>query len=68
MIVKIELSRNIGRAIVFIELGVLFIAKQVNGWVITCRIVSPRRGVAHIKEEFVSIKTCKKAEGESSGQ
>ena len=31
-------------------------------------VVSPRRGVAHIKEEFVSIKTCKKEEEESSGQ
>ena len=35
MIVKIELSRNIGRAIVFIQLGVSIIAKQANRWVIT---------------------------------
>jgi len=32
-------------------------------------VVSPQRGVAHIKEkEFVLIETCKKEEEESSGQ
>ena len=51
----------------FIELGVPIIVKQVNRWVITC-VVSPWGGVAHIKEEFVSIEICKKEEGESSGQ
>ena len=30
--------------------------------------ISPQRGVAHIKEEFVSIETCKKEEEESSEQ
>ena len=41
--------RNIGRAIVFIELGVSIIAKQVNRWVITCYAVSPWRGVSQIR-------------------
>ena len=40
----------------FIEPGVLIIAKQANRWVITCLVVSPRRGVAHIKEEFVWLR------------
>ena len=53
---------------VFIELGVFIIVKQVNRCIIICHVVSPQRGVAHIKEEFVSIETCKKEEGESSGQ
>ena len=53
---------------VFIELGVPITAKQSNRWVITCHVASPQRGVAHIKEEFVSIETCKKEEGESLGQ
>ena len=48
-----DLPRNIGRAIVFIELGVPVTAKQANRWVITCHVASPWRGVAHIKEEFV---------------
>ena len=41
---------------------------QVNRWVITCCVVSPWGGVAHIKEELVPIEICKKEEGESSGQ
>ena len=49
------------------ELRVPIIVKQVNRWVITC-VASPRGGVSHIKEEFVSIEICKKEEGESSGQ
>ena len=53
---------------VFIELGVPIIAKQANRCVITCHVASPQRGVAHIKEEFVSIETCKKDEEESLGQ
>ena len=53
---------------VFIELGVFITVKQVNRWVIICCVVSPQRGVAHIKEEFVSVETCRKEEGESSGQ
>ena len=53
---------------VFIELGVPMIAKQANRWVITCRVASSRWGMTHIKEEFVSIETCKKEEEESSGQ
>ena len=53
---------------VFIELGVPIIAKQANRCVITCHVASPQRGVAHIKEEFVSIEPCKKEKGESSGQ
>ena len=61
-----ELPRNIGRAIVFIELGVPITAKQANRWVITHCVVLPRRGVAHIKEEFLSIETYKKEEEESS--
>ena len=59
--------RNIGRAVV-IEIGVPIISKQANRWVITCCVASPRRGVVHIKEEFVLIETCKKEEGESSRQ
>ena len=51
----------------FIELGVPIIVKQVNRWVITY-VASPRGGVAHLKEEFVSIEIYKKEEGESSGQ
>jgi len=31
-------------------------------------VVSPQGGVAHIKEEFVSIETWKKEEEENSGQ
>ena len=53
---------------VFIELGVPITAKQANRWVIMCCVASPKRGVAHIKEEFVSIETCKKEEEESSEQ
>ena len=53
---------------VFIELEVSIIAKQVNRWVIMCCIVSPWRGVAQIREEFVLIQICKKEDGESSGQ
>ena len=53
---------------VFIELGVPITAKQANRWVITCHVASPWRGMAHIKEEFVSIKTCKKKEGVGSEQ
>ena len=45
---------------VVIRLGVFIIAKQAKRWVITCRVASPRRGVAHIKEEFVSIETPKR--------
>ena len=45
---------------VFTELGVFITVKQDNRWVITCHVASPRRGVAHIKEEFVSIETCRK--------
>ena len=41
---------------------------QVNRWVITCCVVSPWGGVAHIKEELVPIEICKKEEGESSWQ
>ena len=51
-----------------IELGVPITAKQAIK-VIKCRVASsPQRGVTHIKEEFVSIKTCKKEEEESSKQ
>ena len=32
-----------------------------------CCVASPRRGVAQIKEEFVSIQTCRKENGGSSG-
>ena len=53
---------------VFIELDVSITVKQANRWVITCRVASLRKGVAHIKQEFVSIKTCKKEEEESLGQ
>ena len=53
---------------VFIELGVPITAKQANRWVITYCVASPWRGVAHIKEESILIKTCKKEEEESSGQ
>ena len=53
---------------VFIELGVPITAKQANKWVITCCVASLQRGVAQIKEELVSIQTCKKENGESSGQ
>ena len=53
---------------VFTELGVFITVKQDNRWVITCHVASPRRGVAHIKEEFVSNETRKKEEKESSGQ
>ena len=35
---------------------------------ITCCVASLQRGVAQIKEEFVSIQTCRKVNGESSGQ
>ena len=64
-----ELSRSMaGPLSVFIELGVPIIAKQVSKWFITCCVVSPRRGVAQIKEEFVSIQTCKKEDGVNSGQ
>ena len=63
-----KLPRSIGRAIVCLELGVPIIAKQANGWAILYHVSSPRRGVAHIKEEFVSIQTCRKEDGESSGQ
>ena len=52
---------------VFIELGVPIIAKQANRWVMTCCAASPQRDVSHIKE-FVLIKTCRKEDGESSGQ
>ena len=52
---------------IFIELGVFITVKQVNRWVIICCVVSPQRGMAHIKEEFVSIETCRKEEGENSG-
>ena len=45
---------------VFMELGVPITAKQANRWVIMCCVASPKRGVAHIKEEFVSIETPKK--------
>ena len=48
----------------FIELGVPILVKQVNRWVITY----VAGGVAHLKEEFVSIEIYKKEEGESSGQ
>ena len=44
------------------------ILKKKKRWVITCRVASPWRCVAHIEEEFVLIKTCKKEEDESSGQ
>ena len=50
------------------ELRVPIIVKQVNRWVITCCVVSPWEGVAHIKEEYVLIEICKKEERESSGQ
>ena len=53
---------------VFKELGVPITAKQVNKWVIMCCVTSPRRGMTQIKEEFVSIQTCKEEDGESSGQ
>ena len=45
---------------VFIELGVPIIVKQVNKWIITCCVVSPREDVAHIKEEFLLIEICKR--------
>ena len=53
---------------VFIELDVSITVKQANRWFITCRVASLQKGVAHIKEEFVLIKTCKKEEEESLGQ
>ena len=53
---------------VFIELKVSISAKQANKWVIMCHVASPWRGVVHVKEEFVSIQTCRKEDGESSGQ
>ena len=67
-IVWIGLEIQVGPLSVFIELGVSIIVKQVNKWVITCCVVSPWRGVAHIKEESILIKTCKKEEEESSGE
>ena len=53
---------------VFIAVEVPITAKQANKWVIMCYVASPQRGVAQIKEELVSIQTCKKEDGESSGQ
>ena len=35
---------------------------------VSCHVASAQRGVAHIKEECVSIETSKKEEGETSGQ
>ena len=52
---------------VFIELGVPIIAKQANRWVMTCCAASTQRDVSHIKEEFVSIQTCRKQDGNVQG-